>query len=79
MGWVIEGATAREASRSPATALRLGTMPLACGQAPRESTVDVVKMGVAFTFIFTAFQTSSSFQATVLKDLGFGESLGFTG
>lgn len=55
-------------------------MPLpSCGQAPRESTLDVVKMGIAFTCIFTAFQTSSSFQATVLKDLGFGESLGFTG
>lgn len=50
-----------------------------CGRAGREATGEVVKLGLAFMLIFTAFQTGSFFQTPVLKDLGFGESLGFAG
>lgn len=43
------------------------------------STRDVVVMGCAFWLIFTAFQTSSFFQAAVLEELGFGSDLPFFG
>ena len=38
---------------------------------------NVVMHGVAFMGLFTAFQTSSFFQTTVLKDVGLGSDLGF--
>lgn len=38
---------------------------------------NVVVHGLAFTGLFTAFQTSSLFQTTVLKDVGLGSDLGY--
>jgi hypothetical protein len=39
---------------------------------------NIVVHGIAFMGLFTAFQTSSSFQTTVLKDVGLGSNLGYT-
>lgn len=40
-------------------------------------TFNVVMHGLAFTGIFTAFQTSSFFESTLLDDVGLGGDLGF--
>ena len=38
---------------------------------------NVIVHGLAFTGLFTAFQTSSLFQTTVLKDVGLASDLGY--